>query len=439
MLRLLAPLVAIGLCLGPAEAWTSSRGNAEGTMAAEVKNLGESWIAEFPEKDTLYRPAVDDAHVYTMISHRSGGSTLAALKRDTGKLAWNLVLPSSFTNLVSDGEAVYFATGRSNERQTVQLHKVHAADGVLLWSSDLEFVDVTATLTLGPYIYLAATQFNYLAAFNKTHGGLVWEKQMQLPLGEVLAVGERLLVADDAGVNLLNATDGRPIWRHKLLSHVGSASLATHDNIAVITTNPASAFALDLRTGNEQWTFEGAPGPNSVNFGFATVRFGPPMILGDHAYFASHIASPNGTGPGFLFGLHLYNGSQAWRMDLEQTGEAWAGLSLSGRNGTIYAALPAGLTAIDGKTGNKIWGLPPHGRGVLSFRDPAIAGGIIYWPAGGGHLWAISAHDGKVTGPTIQLDIGETASPAPAPGLSPGLSIAALALLGLWRRKLGGP
>ena len=349
-------------------------------------------------------------------------------------------MPSYVENVVSDDQAVYFATGKS-EGLPIQLHKVRALDGVELWRVNLELYDELATVTLGADVYLAAPHANYLAAFNKTNGNNVWEKRIELARGEPLVVESRLLVADQEGVNLFDARNGHLVWRSKLAApRPAWALLAARGDVAVVTTTSGdpsfgSIFALDLRSGREKWRFEDARGTNSIVFDSRHVWFGPPMILGDYAYFASEIKAPDGTGPGNVFGLHLSNGSLVWRIDMEKADLNAYYNYLAGQNGTIYVSSPVGLAAIDGKTGNEIWRLPRHGGGAT--RSLAIAGGIIYWAAGGGNLLAISAHEGKVTGPTIQVNLDGVSPSVTSPSpFGAELVLVALAVIGIvWRRK----
>ena len=354
---------------------------------------------------------------------------MVALDRNSGRLAWTFPVGSARQTLLGE-DAVYVMSGSDDE--PVQLHKLRAIDGSEEWhvrsgSRHWESVSVT----LGKYLYLTEPgSSSGVSAFDKSTGELVWKAALgAVTRSEALSIGDQALAASSDALYMIDSS-GAILWHYNFPAKQMGVMLAAQENVAIATSVNAvgivaRAYAVDLRTGRETWRFSDSDEPNHV------WGIGPPAIMGEHVYFLSEVTREWGlenTGDDRLIALHLSNGTIAWHV----TGGIDQDV-LAGFNGTLFLGNSTSLAAFDGISGKELWRLMgPSGPKSWLSHVTAGAGDMVYWAANNQELWAVSAKDGKVTGPTVQVSM--TSAPKPAPALDTGLNLAALALLGAWRR-----
>ena len=144
-----------------------------------------------------------------------------------------------------------------------------------------------------------------------------------------------------------------------------------YDGTVYVTNDDAAphCYALDLWTGEVEWTFDGE------SLGEApTVVEGLVYVCGDG---------------GTLYALDAATGDEEWSYAI---GEAFT-TAPTVADGTVYVGSgDYHLYAVDAETGDEEWSFDTEGTVAAT---PTVADGIVYAGGGGQHLYAIDATSGQ--------------------------------------------
>lgn len=243
------------------------------------------------------------------------------------------------------------------------------------------------------------TDFNWKV---KLPGGgnsspVVWGDRIFLTCADD-QTGEEMVVC-------LNASDGQVRWNRQFASHsfnhnpynsyASGTCAADEKHVFACWSTPQSLTLLALdHDGNELWKKDLGPFISQHGGGQSPMVFEGLVILTDDQ-----------EGPhSCLFAFHEDSGELAWKVDRKPSNKFSAATPCvfrprSGPAQLIFASKSEGLTAIDPKTGTRVWELP----GVFDSRpvaSPYVAGGLIFASCGdgpSGHQFVVArpSADGK--------------------------------------------
>jgi outer membrane protein assembly factor BamB len=176
------------------------------------------------------------------------GSTVTALDLGTGQIAWQIDSELfAWGNMAAIGDLV--VTGSDGG----QVQAIRPADGSVVWTTELPRGDVyvEAIATIGEVV-VAVDDDQYVTALDAATGTQRWSKDMAANyFEEPVAVGDKLVVSTDTGLNIVDPTTGQILFN---VDGSGSvATLAPGDVPAVLVTALDSLSAVDLE-GNVLWT-----------------------------------------------------------------------------------------------------------------------------------------------------------------------------------------
>lgn len=229
-------------------------------------------------------------------------------------------------------------------------------------------------------------------ATDMSNGRTLWKKELKgltkrdkTALGGGLAVnGDTLIVASGFGyIMRLNAADGSEIWKRELGVPMTGAPTVKDGSIFVASNNN-EVFALDLETGDTDWSDQaiaetarvlGSPSPAAIE-DFVIAPYSSGEII---AYLANN-------------GRRLWTDaiSQAGRFTpISEINDIGSRPVLAG--GLVFASSQSGITvAIDGRSGNRVWAKP-----IGSTQAPALASQYLFIIGTNARLAALDAGTGE--------------------------------------------
>ena len=230
-------------------------------------------------------------------------------------------------------------------------------------------------------------------AFSLQNGGRVWQRELssgqkrdKTGNGSGLALdGSTLVVASGFGfITALDTSSGSEIWRTDMATPMTGSPTIKNGKVFA-TSNNNEIFAIDLATGNIDWSDQaiaetarvlGSPSPAAVE-DLVVAPFSSGEVI---AYLAT-------------------NGRRLWTDALSRAGRFTpisAINDVSSRPvlaaGVVYAASQSGLlTGIDGRSGNRVWVQP-----IGSVQAPALVGDYLFVASTEAQVVALQAQTGKV-------------------------------------------
>lgn len=248
----------------------------------------------------------------------------------------------------------------------------------------------SSPVTDGTMIYVLDSQ-QTVRAMRLSDGGNVWSERLKglsrrdkSAVGGGLAVsGDTLVVASGFGyVAALDKATGEEKWKRALGAPMtGSPTIA--NGTIFVSSNNNEIFALDLATGQTQWSDQAIAESARV--------LGSPSVAAVEEFVIAPFSS------GEIIAYLASNGRRLWTDAIQQAG-GFTPISeindIGSRPilgaGRVFASNQSGATvAIDGRTGNRIWGKP-----VGSTRAPALAGRYLFVVGINGELACLNAENG---------------------------------------------
>jgi outer membrane protein assembly factor BamB len=169
-----------------------------------------------------------------------------AVNPATGADFWTFALPNvQFSPVAVVDDVVYVSGGNV-------FYALDRATGVAQWSVDTgAAIDKTSPLIDGRVAYVGSAAGTVHAIDLVTHAQL-WSHSVGSPVRMHLAAAKNLLVVvTDAGLHALRMHDGDERWSKA--GQWGPASAT--DKLVYAGANGGAFHALDLNTGNVEWTF----------------------------------------------------------------------------------------------------------------------------------------------------------------------------------------
>ena len=220
-------------------------------------------------------------------------------------------------------------------------------------------------------------------------GRTLWKKELKgLTKRDKTALGlavtdDTLIVASGFGyVTRVSAEDGTELWKRELGVPMTGAP-TVKDGTIFVASNNNEVFALDLETGETDWSDQaiaesarvlGSPSPAAIE-DFVIAPYSSGEII---AYLANN-------------GRRLWTDaiSQAGRFTpISEINDIGSRPVLAG--GLVFASSQSGITvAIDGRSGNRVWARP-----IGSTQAPALSGKFLFVIGTNATLAALDAGSG---------------------------------------------
>ena len=234
----------------------------------------------------------------------------------------------------------------------------------------------------------AADRNGLVAAFNKTNGEGLWERETELAIAAGPGYGEALVVVgtSDAEVLALNEDDGSVVWQVEVSSEVLAVPQVA-DGVVVIRTVDGRLYGLDAENGQQKWFYDwkvpvlslrGTSSPvisdDIVLIGFATGKLAALSLQEGDLLWESSVAIPKGrtdldrmvdidsdpvvddgyiyvaTFQGQLASLELETGVLLWKRDIS----AYTGMAIDW--GQLYVTdYNSNVLAVDPSNGASVW------------------------------------------------------------------------------------
>lgn len=197
--------------------------------------------------------------------------------------------------------------------------------------------------------------------------------------------GKVIFGGSDGFVYALDPTGGNVVWRADLGARIpGSPAVA--DGLVVIGDAAGVVHGLDLATGASRWTFRTAGADLvSANFGFdrRTIQASP-SITGGRVFV--------GARDGFLYALDLRTGKEDWHFDHEVS---WVNTTPAVAGGVVYDGSSDGhfVQAVEAATGRELWRADTEN---IEWASPAVAGGSVFVGDASGWMYAFDRGTGAL-------------------------------------------
>ncbi|MDX1541782.1 MAG: PQQ-binding-like beta-propeller repeat protein [Geminicoccaceae bacterium] len=360
-------------------AWPQAGGRAGHAMQhlAAGDRLDRAWQADVGESSggsgqLLARPVVEGGRVFTMDAE----GTVTALEVRGGREIWQLT-PDD-------------------------LDPDDAIIGGGLAVSDLGlFVTVSSGTVL---------------ALDPASGAELWRQDLGLPLraAPTVADGRVLVLSADNQLYALDATSGRPVWRHsgffESAGILGGPSPAVSGDIVIVPYSSAEVYALRLDTGRPIWNDTIQRPRRTLALAEINDIDGHPVIDDDVVFIAGH--------GGQMAALDLRRGIRAWDIDLASTETPW----LAGDY--LYVLTTRGeVVCLLRQNGRVRWVSPlprledPEDPASIpiGWSGPILVGDRLLIAGSDGQMIAMSPYNGEILG-RIELDGPVQVAPIAADG-----------------------
>lgn len=207
--------------------------------AYDVESGALIWLVD--AKVTL-QPAVGADLVFIVES-----TTVAALSRQTGAVAWRVPLPDSLNvPLVFDNGWLIAST------MSGTVLALRAADGGVIWRRELGVGLHARPALAADRVYLATTAGRVMALQVET-GEVRWERRLGGLPNDILALDKRLYVGStDKYLYAIDAAKGEIVWRWATGGDVVGAPVADNRNVYFVSFDNVLR-ALDLGSGVQRW------------------------------------------------------------------------------------------------------------------------------------------------------------------------------------------
>jgi eukaryotic-like serine/threonine-protein kinase len=311
----------------------------------------------------------------------------------------------SATTFINSNKGTLFIATNSD-----LLYALDLASGGVKWTFTVE--SAGASYANG-VVYAGSVQDNNFYALNAASGKQLWDYPAGSSTGPPDIVGNALYFGSNDGNLYAIDTNGTKIWSYSAGYNFQSSAayyngaIYQSDQIGYLYAvsaagtlnwrrfiwpegNPAIAgglvyvlgydsvgetplfYALDVNTGNTQWTF------NVVESGMG----GSPTVANGLVYLGSDDQP--------IHALNAANGQVVWTS--ADSYRLYTGMEIS--NGILYVTSGALLCALDAATGVRLWSatLDPIGSPQGS---PTVANGVVYAGSWGGTVYAFDATRGK--------------------------------------------
>ena len=293
-----------------------------------------------------------------------------------GKLLWKQHFGPIFSSPVAGLDMLYIASTNG------YLYALKQDSGSVVWRVRLNNKLTDATPALEGQVLFVSTRSTGLEALNAYTGEKYWmfdtAEEIQAP---PLIAGSRVLLATPTTLWVLNATNGRLLWKFHRgpigWPTTGAPTLA--GNTVYIGLGSGTQFwALNLSDGHVLWSFDTSDRITSAA-----------LVQADTIYIA--------TWRGLIFALNRANGALRWVYSLNLTSSHYVVDGVAGSmalaDGHLYVGDYRGLIlCIDALHGKLIWS---YATAAQILATPVIASGRVYVGSADGNFYALDTRTGR--------------------------------------------
>ena len=420
-----------------------------GFTAAEIPRLKVKWAFAYPGNMAFAQPVLAGGTLYmgTVIGR------FFALDAKTGCTRWHYQAPAAVkaAAMVAPGPggkaAVFFgdekanvtaldaASGRMLWQVSIDDHPLRRITGSLRVHDGVVYVPVTATEELASLTpgYTCCTSRGSVVALDAKTGRQLWKTH-------IIADAPKPFAKDSSGKEVWGPSGGG-VWSALTVdAKAGLLYFGTGNSFTAAPTSTTDAvMALDLKTGQPRWHYQGlaaddfvagcggAPKGRCADPVGPDYDFGTPIL---HRGATGHAILLAGSKSGILYGIDPAKPDPVlWHTKVGEGSSIGGIIYGSASDGAqVYTsvagptaqppATPGGVSAVDIKSGRLVWQAPSvepvcaWGKvNCLRTQGAAITAipGAIFAGSNDGHLRAHAAKDGKVI-----WDFDTAAKPYPA-------------------------
>lgn len=184
-----------------------------------------------------------------VLGDSDGGAFLAALDRESGKIAWRISRPNNgsyCSPMVAniDGKDQLLVSGNQ------AVNSFDPTTGEQLWQSEGPASTTANTLAWNDsHVFVSGgyPQKGVMAISNDGSGTVAWKNKLKMYVPSPLVVGDKLLVTQDNGaIRLLDTADGEEVWKNRLDSDFYGSPVRSGDTVFIGGRN-GKVFAIKVQ------------------------------------------------------------------------------------------------------------------------------------------------------------------------------------------------
>jgi outer membrane protein assembly factor BamB len=241
----------------------------------------------------------------------------------------------------------------------------------------------------------ATNGYKHLSALNAADGAIVWKSTLVSPARAAPTVvdGRIYLLSLDNRLNVLNETDGSPLWGYSGVSEttnlLGSAAPAADANLVVLPLSSGEIFGLRPETGQVAWEDNLSAVRRTGSLSSISDIRGLPVIDQGVVYAVSF--------SGRMVALDEVSGARVWQREIGSSETPWA----AGEN-IFLVTTEQQLIALTRSEGDIRWvsQLPRYEDNdkdkPIVWSGPVLAGNHLYLVSNKGDMIQANPADGKI-------------------------------------------
>ncbi|TAL30322.1 MAG: hypothetical protein EPN97_12940 [Alphaproteobacteria bacterium] len=241
----------------------------------------------------------------------------------------------------------------------------------------------------------ATNGYKHIVALNAPDGAMAWKSTLPSPARAAPTVvdGRIYVLSLDNRLNVLNATDGTPLWSYSGVSEttnlLGSAAPAADANLAVLPLSSGEIFGLRPETGQVAWEDNLSAVRRTGSLSSISDIRGLPVIDQGVVYAISF--------SGRMVALDEVSGNRVWQREIGSSEMPWA----AGEN-IFVVTTEQQLTALTRSEGDIRWvsQLPRYEDNdkdkPIVWSGPVLAGSRLYLVSNKGDMLQANPADGKI-------------------------------------------
>lgn len=331
-----------------------------------------SWCFQTGHDDDRFPYVVGSGGIYVHLFDRH----LGALDAETGELKWRFEIGESLDSFPSapDDDAIYVGS------EDGHVYALETETGAVLWRYQVEGTVIPIAVDDG-VVYASANDpesvYSTLYAISAANGNLLWRSQLKLPVYSVrlapAAAPGVLYAVSDYGVAAFDIARGRLLWKVTEIY----PNLTLSYGVAFVGARYGHVYALNAVTGKQLWHYHRET--YSLAMG---KKLASPLVSNqdppEHFYVRAvadgivHVYSWYG----YVFALEAATGEALWRR------EGFGPHSARGHvlaNDVLYVPAGGSIYALNAVTGNVYWAFNTGANGVGRFQ--ALENRILFFSA----------------------------------------------------------
>jgi len=302
-------------------------------IAYDIGNKTKLWERVFNGEVVADRylestPYVNNGVIYI----GSYSKKIYAVDQDTGEILWTYLCNSEISggSIEAKGNILYF--NDYGYGGTTKLYAVNITTHELVWSYSIPSMMNISSLIDPVLDRIYVTEYGKLLAFKASTGSFIWESDISLGYinRRPTLVGDKLIVANDRGLAVINKLTGTINWKMTIGSMaedgLGASPVVENDVMYYPSKNDAKIYARKLSDGSLVWSVD-APDTNGT--------FASPVLTNDGYLYLSYNSG--------IRALNKIDGSIVWTSPQK----GWVENTVSIGHGYLLFTDPTGTGTIN--------------------------------------------------------------------------------------------